>query len=500
MVIKLSVMLLYVSFILQVLANVPEGKWYTIKSIASQKCLYWDSVSKEVKQVGCNESQENQKWEVQVSKNKSEWYYIKNSQGKVFDIQWGSRDNKAKLWVYDSNKTPAQNFKFENRNGSWLITNKGSAKCIDVPDGKADDNLVINQFNCNGLSRQLWEFSKIGEKKISTNPNPDNLPLDKVIQLKNSNSQKCLYTHSFSHEIKQKSCNSNDESQKFKIVASRTKPGIFNILNIKGKALDVQWGSRNNGGKIWEYDQNFTPAQDFEITIQNGWQIKNTQSAKCLDNEGSKKDDDITLIQWDCHNGINQRWEIIPQATPSNPSSQKPSGQPPSGQQPPQTKQPSASGQAPSGQQPGPTQKTPSGQQPSPNQQTPSGQQPTPTQQTPSGQQPTPTQQTPSGQQPTPTQQTPSGQQPTQTPSGQQPTDKPSDSGPLKQNSKPNSSGIQPDDTTNEKSSPAKKLPNLPPKLTQGMYSQKGHGNYIFNFFQTGLVSAIQDLDNHLLI
>ncbi len=490
MVIKLAVTLLLVACLAQALADVPTGKWFYFKSKATHKCLFYDATSKEIKQGDCSETAENQKWEIQPSQKNKSSYNIKNTQGKVFDIQWGSKQNGGKVWTYDLNNTPAQNFKFENRNGVWSVQNQGSLKCLDVPGSNAANNLVMIQWTCHTGNNQMWEISKIGEKKASAaNPNPEGVPLDKFVQLKNKNSQKCLYTHAYSKELKQRGCNDKDESQKFKITVNKNKPGLFYIFNNQGKAMDVQYGNKNNGAKLWAHDQNFTPAQNFKIYKKNGWHVVNTQSNKCLDDDGWKKDDDITMIQWDCHYGNNQGWDFI-EISADKP---KPSGQNPSGQQPakPSGLYPASSGiqpAEPSGQQPtkrsAQQPSTPSSQQPvKPSVQqpsTPSGQQPS----TPSGQQPT----NPSGQQPS----TPSGQQPT-TPSGQQPTNPSGQQPSHPSGQKPSTpSGQQPSGqqiSTPSGQSPQRKEDNqpsqddqpknLPPKLTEGMYSQKGYGKII---------------------
>ncbi|MEV6243610.1 RICIN domain-containing protein [Lentzea sp. NPDC051838] len=105
-------------------------------------------------------------------------------------------------------------------------------------------------------------------------------------------------------------------------------PATYNYLQPKvtdssfgasvDRCVDVFGNSQNNGAPVILWDCR-TAAQNQHWSAigvagnsEYGTVIfANRSSGKCLDLNGGSVDNGATVIQWNCHNGSNQRWDIV---------------------------------------------------------------------------------------------------------------------------------------------------------------------------------------------
>ena len=74
---------------------------------------------------------------------------------KCIDLPGGDAYNGAKLWVWECNGTPQQQWIFAP--DSWRIESAvASGKCIDAGNGEDGEQLYL--WDCNGLSQQAWGY------------------------------------------------------------------------------------------------------------------------------------------------------------------------------------------------------------------------------------------------------------------------------------------------------------------------------------------------------
>ncbi len=79
------------------------------------------------------------------------------SSSKVFDVQWGSKDNGANVWLYAKNGSNAQSWRVSHDgNGYVTLTNVGSGKVLDVSGGVAQNCRNVQQYVSNGTRAQKW--------------------------------------------------------------------------------------------------------------------------------------------------------------------------------------------------------------------------------------------------------------------------------------------------------------------------------------------------------
>jgi hypothetical protein len=101
------------------------------------------------------------------------------------------------------------------------------------------------------------------------------------------------------------------------------KSGIYSIeIGHSGKCLDVSGATRDNGGNVMQYDCHGGENQLWNIILQKdgNYLLKPTHSNKCLDiavdpkrpHEGASKENFANVIQWECHGGPMQSWALSP--------------------------------------------------------------------------------------------------------------------------------------------------------------------------------------------
>ena len=125
----------------------------------------------------------------------------------TLDVLNGSKNDRAKIQLYESNNTNAQRWKVEATGDGYVrIVNIGSGKVLDVSNGTAKSGTAVQQFQSNNSRAQKW------------------------IPVKNEN-------------------------------------GTYTFYSALGRnlVLDVSGAGNANGTQIQIYDSNETPAQMFKV-------------------------------------------------------------------------------------------------------------------------------------------------------------------------------------------------------------------------------------------
>lgn len=93
-------------------------------------------------------------------------YYIESAlkPGMVADIACGSKDDGANCQLYEKNNTPAQWFcAIRQQNGSYIFTNAGSRKALDVAGAVAKPETNVIQFRLNSTIAQDYYLEPAGD-------------------------------------------------------------------------------------------------------------------------------------------------------------------------------------------------------------------------------------------------------------------------------------------------------------------------------------------------
>jgi len=101
--------------------------------------------------------------------------------------------------------------------------------------------------------------------------------------------------------------------------ANNTQQSSFNsntqyklINRNSGKALDIAWGSQDNGANVLQYTYNGYNNQKWylEPTGDGYYYLKSVATGKVVDVSGKSKSNGGDVIQWQKNNGTNQQWKI----------------------------------------------------------------------------------------------------------------------------------------------------------------------------------------------
>jgi hypothetical protein len=69
------------------------------------------------------------------------------------DVAWGSRDNGAAIQIVTCNGNPAQQFVLS---GAGDLVNPQANKCVDIKDWNANNDAVLQLWDCSGGANQKW--------------------------------------------------------------------------------------------------------------------------------------------------------------------------------------------------------------------------------------------------------------------------------------------------------------------------------------------------------
>ncbi len=134
---------------------------------------------------------------------------------------------------------------------TYTLTVRASGRCLDIPNGSADDNIQARGWDCN-----------------------------------------------------------NSGAQHFRLQASGQ--GGFNLVNAQtGKCLDIEWGRADNGTRILQYQCTGNANQSFHVQagVDGSYSIHSDATGKCLDLAGGAQENGANLQEWDCFGGsVNQEF------------------------------------------------------------------------------------------------------------------------------------------------------------------------------------------------
>ena len=229
---------------------------------------------------------------------------------KIFDIQAGSNDSKAKLQIWnDCNVKQQRYFVKYLGNGFYRITARNSNKVLDVENGSVKEGARIQQYDDNGTDAQKWIIKKNKDNTYSIISKLNGL----YITIPNSNVE--CGTELLMYKEK------GDISQKFKFDKIEQKIGhktiedgtyeIRTALN-NNMIFDIVAGSTESGAKLQIWEDADVSQQRFNIKyIGNGlYSIAVKKSNKALDVVNGIMENGNRIQQYDWNNTDAQKWII----------------------------------------------------------------------------------------------------------------------------------------------------------------------------------------------
>lgn len=250
-------------------------------------------------------------------------YYIRSAKSswQTLDVAGGSRSSGANVQVYALNATGAQTWTVSHdQNGFVTLTNSGSGLVLDVSGGSAQSGTNVQQYASNGSAAQKWIAVKDGGSIKLVSALDPSICLD--IAGGNTSNGTNVRTWSDNGTIAQRWTLFNLDVQREQLdaLAQQNAGNIADgryvlALGVGGaKVLDVNGGSKVNGGNVQSYVSNMTAAQQWDISHDElGYLIiKNFSSGKVLDIAGGSCTLGTNIQQYSSNGSRAQRWIAVP--------------------------------------------------------------------------------------------------------------------------------------------------------------------------------------------
>ena len=237
----------------------------------------------------------------------------------VLDIANGSTASGANVQLYQSNDTPAQQFKVTHDSQGYVtFTNVKSGKVLDVYNGTAKNGNNVWQFTSNNSRAQKWIVRKDGNGYSIISALNSNYVLNIANGKAYNGNNVELYSYSGSSSNRWLFNKSVSKEEKILNIANANRSaiadGTYEIRSAKnnGFVLDVSNGSILAGANIQLWQSNGTQAQAFKVSHDsNGFvTFTSVKSGKVLDVFDGKAKPYQNVWQFNSNNSRAQKWIV----------------------------------------------------------------------------------------------------------------------------------------------------------------------------------------------
>ena len=208
-----------------------------------------------------------------ISRDGDGYYRLENVwSGKSLDSTDGTPipGRQLQVWTTDLNN-PNQKWVITSvAGGAYVFRNVGTGLVVDLRGGVAQDGRAIDGYLPNGTTAQQWELDKV----------------DHPMRLNDRDAPRSDFL----------------------------EEGIYEIepLAAPGKRVDVQWGSKDAGARVWLYSANGSAAQKWRVSYdaQRYVVLTNVGSGKVMDVYGASKAFGTKITQQPANGTRAQKWLI----------------------------------------------------------------------------------------------------------------------------------------------------------------------------------------------
>ena len=185
--------------------------------------------------------------------------------GKALDVRNGVAESDAVVQQYSRNNSQAQRWLIRDSGAGYYLQSALGNWVLDLSGGNTADGAAIRLYTPNGTASQLFVVSSsdiniaTGVSMIITSAANKKLVTDVTSASTANGARVQLYS----------SNNTNAQKYRFESIGN----GTYKIVNVNsGKVLDVSGGSTANGAALQQYTNNNTVAQQ--------WTVRNYGSGK----------------------------------------------------------------------------------------------------------------------------------------------------------------------------------------------------------------------------
>ncbi len=232
-----------------------------------------------------------------------DFYTIKHvASGLVLDVVDGKTDNGTNIQLYQSNGTCAQKWLVTTNGNGYSLRSECAYKAIDIPASASNiegTKTYINDYT--GSATERWTFTDLSAAVVENGDYVLETTGLKAIDIQYGSKNNGTRTHTYNVTF--------GNNQMFNI--TRGADGLYTIKNIaSGRVLDVADASSSNGAAVQIYDSNSTCAQKWIAKkVSPGISFLSSCSNKAIDvPDGRISKIEQKLQIWDANNSKAQIW------------------------------------------------------------------------------------------------------------------------------------------------------------------------------------------------
>lgn len=225
--------------------------------------------------------------------------------GKALDVRNGVAENNAVVQQYSRNNSQAQRwfirdsgagYYLQSALGNWVLdlsggnTANGAAIRLYAPNGTASQLFVVSSSDVNIATGVSMIITSVANKKLVTDVTGASTANGARVQLYSSN-------------------NTNAQKYRFGSIGN----GTYKIINANsGKVLDVSGGSTANGAALQQYTSNNTVAQQWTVRNYGSGRIAlvSVNANKAVDIPGGNAVQQAQLQLYSPNGTVAQQWLV----------------------------------------------------------------------------------------------------------------------------------------------------------------------------------------------
>ena len=252
----------------------------------------------------------NQRWEISKTSTEGNYCIRNQSNGYAMDVLYGTMEDGQHVVSYEYNGGVNQQWQFIKTDcnatqvvpdGYYEIKSAVSGKDLEVYGASLLGGGKVTQWDSTGGNNQKWKLENQS---------------DGTIRLTNVNSGLVLDYNASTNSYEQWDWHGGS-NQRWQI--SKSQAGNYYIRNMSNNhAMDVLYGSINNGQYVVDYEYNGGINQQWQLVpttieqiIPDGYyEIRSAVSGKNLEVYGVSMLSGAKITQWYATGGKNQKWKV----------------------------------------------------------------------------------------------------------------------------------------------------------------------------------------------
>ncbi len=254
---------------------------------------------------------------------------------KAMDVVYGSQDNGAGIqqWTFNGNWSYNQHFALQrNASGYFQITNRNSAKALEVQNGNMIEGGMVIQNTPSGTPNQQWS---IEERSCTTSPpsSTTTSPPSSTTSTASIDPAKCYRIQSRSSGLTltvpagspsdgaalKQNTNTDQSWQKWRFTAVDGAYYSISVLHTQ-KGIQVNSSSTTDNALVeqWTYWGGSHQQWSAQRSADGFYTFINRNSTKAMTVQSASTAEGASIIQQAAGSGQNQQWSLIETTCPAS--------------------------------------------------------------------------------------------------------------------------------------------------------------------------------------